>query len=198
MSTAPTVAARARRTAFAAANAILFLGCAIGVVASLQSDRALPAPNLLVDGPAVSMRRMVIAKDYADAVRHLRAYEQVSNDRLPHEQLGVALFRLGPEARAAFAAALRDGGPGYAQGHLQLGLAYERAAEHAQAAAELEEAVRLSPRLAEAHNALGVALLNDGRAREAATHFRDAASQGYAPALENLEALQESAGAESP
>jgi len=190
MSTTTTVAERVQRIVFAAGSGVLLLGFAIGVVASVRSGRSVPAPNLLVEGPAVLVRRLLIAKDWGGAVRQLRAYGQLSNDRLPHEQLAEALFGLGPEARAGFAEALRDGGPGYAQGHYQLGLAHERAEEHDRAAAELEEALKLRPRFPEARNALGVTLINEGRPGEASAHFREAGSQGYAPALENLERLE--------
>jgi Flp pilus assembly protein TadD len=190
----------AYRAAFVAGSAAFALAFVIGAVASFRSDSSLPAPSLLVDGTAAYVRQLLSEGDYRGAVQQLRAYEYVSNDRLPHEQLGEALLRLGPEARAGFAAALGDGGPGYAQGHYQLGLAFEGAEEYGPAVAELEEAVKLRPTFAEAQNALGVALINDGRAGEASAHFQEAVSQGYAPAVENLqhlEALVKSAGAKT-
>jgi tetratricopeptide (TPR) repeat protein len=179
-----------QRIVFVAGTAAFVLAFLVGAVAAYRSERRLPAPDLLVEGPALHVQRLLAAKDWDAAVRQLRAYEYVSNDRLPHEQLGELLLRLGPEARAGFAEALRAGGPGYAQGHYQLGVALEGADEHDRAAAELEEAVRLRPDLAEAQNALGVALINAGQVEKGAAHFREAASQGYAPALENLQRLQ--------
>jgi tetratricopeptide (TPR) repeat protein len=97
---------------------------------------------------------------------------------------------LGPEARDGFAQALRADGAGYVEGHYQLGVALEAADEHERAAAELAEAVRLRPDFPEAQNALGVALINAGQVEKAAAHFQEAAAQGYAPALENLQKLQ--------
>jgi tetratricopeptide (TPR) repeat protein len=196
-----TAASTAYRAAFVVACAALAVAFVAGAFASFRAEQRLPAADLLVDGTAVYVRNLLIGKDYRGAVGQLREYEHVSNDRLPHEQLGAVLLRLGPEARLGFAEALRDGGPGYAQGHYQLGVAFEGAEDHVRAAAEFREAVRLQPRFAEAHNALGVALVNDGRAEEAVTHFREAATLGYAPALENLQrlgALLESAEAGAP
>jgi tetratricopeptide (TPR) repeat protein len=177
------------RALFVAACAVLSIAFVVGAVASFRSEQRLPAADLLVDGPAAHVRNLLAARDYAGVVRQLREYEHVSNDRLPHEQIAEALLGLGPEARAGFAAALRAGGPGYAQGHYQLGVAYESAEEHAPAAAEFREAVRLDPRFAEAKNALAVALVNDGKVEEAMTYFREAATLGYAPALQNLHRL---------
>jgi tetratricopeptide (TPR) repeat protein len=180
----------AERIVFVAGTAAFVLAFLVGAVAAYRSEERLPAPDLLLQGPALHIGRLLAAKDYARAVRHLRAYEHLSNDRLPHEQLGQLLVSLGPEARDGFAQALRADGAGYVEGHYQLGVALEAADEHERAAAELAEAVRLRPDFPEAQNALGVALINAGQVEKAAAHFQEAAAQGYAPALENLQKLQ--------
>ena len=151
----------------------------------------MPAANLLVDGPARHIERLLRSESYTEAVRQLRMYGPVSNDRLPHERLAVVLSQLGPEARRGVAQALRDQ-PGYANGHYQLGLAFLSAEEYEQATSELEEALRIRSSWPEPHNALGVALAYQGRGEDAAAHFWQALAlrPDYAEARENLEKIE--------
>ncbi len=75
-----------------------------------------------------------------------------------------------------------------ATAHLNLALALSERGEHAEAAEQLQAALRLRPRWAKAHNNLGVALSALGREDEAHEHYRAALSIDplYADAHYNL------------
>jgi tetratricopeptide (TPR) repeat protein len=183
---------RAHRAAFVTGAAAFSLAVLVGASHSLRSEHRLPAPDLLVDGPARHVERLLERGNHDGAVRQLIAYQRLSNDRLPHERLTPVLARLGPDARAAFAAALRAT-PGYAAGHRQLGLAFSSAREYESAATQLQEALRLRPDDAEAHNALGMVLGNLGRVEDAAGHFIRAITlmPDWAQPRANLERLEQ-------
>jgi Flp pilus assembly protein TadD len=179
------------RAVLATGVAALLLAFLAGAVQSLRSERRVPAANLLLDGPAEHVENLLRSERYDDAVRQLRLYEELSNDRLPHERLATALSGLGPDARRRMAQALRDH-PGYARGHYQLGLAFLGADEYEAARGELEAALRVRPDDPEAHNALGVVLAYQGRLEDAAAHFGAALSlrPDYAEARLNLARIE--------
>lgn len=175
------------RVVFALGVGVFALALAAGVVQSLRVEHRLPAPGLLIYGAAEHVETLLAQGDYAGAVRQLRLYTAVATDRLPHDELGNILLRLGPEARAGFEEALRSE-PDYANGHYQLGLVYLTEENLESAATHLEQAARLRPDFAEGHNTLGVVLTKQGKLAEAAAHFRQAVmlQPDYSDALENL------------
>ena len=69
-----------------------------------------------------------------------------------------------------------------------LGSSYADVGRNAEAIAHLEQALRLNPRLAEAHNDLGGVLFAERRGKEALAHFQQAAAlspQRRAPAFQS-------------
>ena len=93
------------------------------------------------------------------------------------------------EAAGLFAEALRLK-PDYAEGHHNLGVAFDRMGRTAEAVTEFQAAMQLNPKLAdaEAHSNLGTLLQKIGRAAEAEAYIRRAIelSPGFADAHLNL------------
>lgn len=146
------------------------LTCLLGVAQSLRSDRRLPAANVLVDGPAEHVETLLRSKQYDQAIRALAEYENMSNDRLPHERVGQVLGTLDPADARELAEALRKY-PHYTRGRYQLGLALLQAEDYPGAETEFEAVLEKDSSNAEAHNGLGLALTYQGRGEEAAAQF---------------------------
>jgi Flp pilus assembly protein TadD len=161
------------RIVFGLGTGAFVVTCLLGVVQSFRSDRRLPAANVLVDGPAEHVEMLLRDKKYDQAIRALAEYENMSNDRLPHERVGQVLGTLDAADARQVAEALRKY-PRYTRGRYQLGLALLQAEDYPGAQTEFEAVLEKDPSDAAAHNGLGLALAYQARGEEAAAHFWNA------------------------
>ena len=100
--------------------------------------------------------------------------------------LGLVYLQDGNTDAATDALAL---GPGHAEAHFNLGLAYERRSMLAEARREMLTSLRLDPNRAEARNMLGVIYAEDGDYVTAHEVWSDLARTGFEPARTNLAIL---------
>jgi tetratricopeptide (TPR) repeat protein len=98
-----------------------------------------------------------------------------SNNYLPHNNLGLALYNQGRTAEAIehYLQALRIK-PDYEKAHSNLGVALDTQGRTAEAIEHYLQALRIKPDYVDAHNNLGLALYNQGRTAEAIEHYLQA------------------------
>jgi tetratricopeptide (TPR) repeat protein len=155
------------------------LNLALAYYKSARPNEAIPhLRRVVASDPQARNAYLVLADCYLQtgedqaAVSLLQPREQMFGDDLAYAYvLGTALLQVDPyQGRRYVDRIFRGGAP--AEGHLLLGIAYLGRQDFRSAVTELEQAVKLNPRLPTAQSLYGRALLALGNQEDAELAFR--------------------------
>jgi hypothetical protein len=142
----------------------------------------------------LTVRQVSFWKDTFTLLEH--TLEVTGENPVAHANLGIAYLERGDYPRAVQHLRARLASKPSASMLVNLGVALARQGDERAAIECFREALRLSPRLFDAHANLGSLLLARGEAREALEHLEEAARQrpGSKPVQEGLAAAREALG----